>query len=113
MSQMCLEIFRACFMGFLDTSEYTENLQWATFLLLKLPHILATMRQQMPDWDVAAHVEKGIDMLMEYTHLLDQADIKLESVFLMLLFLVFIVIVGYYVLIVSRCIRFLLFRKLK
>ncbi|XP_012943640.1 mediator of RNA polymerase II transcription subunit 24 isoform X2 [Aplysia californica] len=76
MPQMCLEMFRACFMGFLDTSEYTEDLQWATFIFLKLPHILSTMRQQMPDWDVAIQVEKGIDMLMEYSHLLDQTDIK-------------------------------------
>ena len=78
MAQMCLEMFRASFMGLLDTGEYTEDLQWATFIFLKLPQILSTIKGQLPDWDISGHVEKGLSMLMEYSHLLDQTDIKLK-----------------------------------
>ncbi|KAH9525538.1 Mediator of RNA polymerase II transcription subunit 24 [Bulinus truncatus] len=74
--QLCLEIFRACFMGFVDTNDFAEDLQWATFAFLKVPHILNAMKEKMPDWDMSSHIEKGLDMLLELSHLLDQTDIK-------------------------------------
>lgn len=76
MPQMCLEIFRACFMGFVDTNDFSEDLQWATFTFLKVPHILTSVKQQMPEWEMGSHVEKGLEMLLEFSHLLDQTDIK-------------------------------------
>ncbi|BFZ18949.1 hypothetical protein BsWGS_21988 [Bradybaena similaris] len=76
MPQICLEIFRACFMGFIDTVDFQEVLQWATFTFLKVPHILNNMRQQLPDGDIGTQVEKALEMLLEYSHLLDQTDIK-------------------------------------
>ncbi|GFR93486.1 mediator of RNA polymerase II transcription subunit 24 [Elysia marginata] len=76
MSQLCLEIFRACFMGFMDTCDFSEDLQWATFTLLKVPRILNNMKQQMSNWEMNYDVERGLNMLLEYTHLLDQTDIK-------------------------------------
>jgi len=79
MGQMCLEMFRASFMGLLDSGQYTENLQWAIFIFIKLPKILTTIKGQLPDWDISGHVESGISMLMEYSHLLDQTDIKLKD----------------------------------
>ncbi|KAK6967557.1 mediator of RNA polymerase II transcription subunit 24-like isoform X2 [Biomphalaria glabrata] len=76
MPQLCLEIFRVCFMGFVDTNDFSEDLQWATFAFLKVPHILNAIKEKMPDWDMSSHVERGLDMLLEFSHLLDQTDIK-------------------------------------
>ncbi|RUS89587.1 hypothetical protein EGW08_002605, partial [Elysia chlorotica] len=76
MSQLCLEIFRACFMGFIDTSDFSEDLQWATFTFLKVPSILNNMKQQMPNWEMNYDAERALGMLLEYTYLLDQTDIK-------------------------------------
>lgn len=76
MSQLCLEIFRACFMGFMDTCDFSEDLPWATFIFLKVPRILNSMKQQMPNWEMNYDVERGLNMLLEYTYLLDQTDIK-------------------------------------
>ncbi|GFO38056.1 hypothetical protein PoB_006456100 [Plakobranchus ocellatus] len=76
MSHLCLELFRACFMGFMDTVDFSEVLPWAIFTFLKVPHILNNMKQQMPNWEMNYDVEKGLNMLLEYTNLLDQTDIR-------------------------------------
>ncbi|XP_059146180.1 mediator of RNA polymerase II transcription subunit 24-like isoform X2 [Physella acuta] len=76
MPQMCLEIFRACFMGFVDSNEFGEDYQWATFTFLKVPRIIVCIKQQMPDWDMETDIEKALEMLLELSHLLDQTDIK-------------------------------------
>ena len=65
-------------MGFMDTSDFSEDLQWATFTFLKVPHVLNNMKQQLPNWEMNYDVERGLNMLLEYTHLLDQTDIKLR-----------------------------------
>ncbi|XP_025096611.1 mediator of RNA polymerase II transcription subunit 24-like isoform X2 [Pomacea canaliculata] len=71
-----LEIFRACFMGLVDSTTSSEELKWATFTFLKMRQIMVKIQQLNPGPDFSSDVEKGIDMLLQYRHLLDQADIK-------------------------------------
>lgn len=71
-----LEMFRACFMGLVDASTSSEQLKWATYTFLKMRQVMQKVQQLSPGPDFSSDVEQGVDMLMQYRHLLDRADIK-------------------------------------
>ncbi|KAL8611936.1 hypothetical protein ACOMHN_034065 [Nucella lapillus] len=71
-----LEMFRACFMGLVDANNSSEELKWATFTFLKMRQIMTKIQQQSSGSDFSMEVESGIELLLQYRHLLDQADIK-------------------------------------
>ncbi|XP_076472709.1 mediator of RNA polymerase II transcription subunit 24-like [Babylonia areolata] len=74
--QLFLEMLRACFMGLVDANNSSEELKWATFTFLKMRQIMTKIQQQSSGSDFSAEVESGIELLLQYRHLLDQADIK-------------------------------------
>ncbi|XP_067650609.1 mediator of RNA polymerase II transcription subunit 24-like isoform X2 [Haliotis asinina] len=74
--QLHQEIFRACFMGLVDSHETQEELKWAAFTFLKLPQILVKMQLQSSGRDFSAELEQGFEMILNYIHLLDLTDIK-------------------------------------
>ncbi|KAK7109542.1 mediator of RNA polymerase II transcription subunit 24-like [Littorina saxatilis] len=74
--QLFLEMFRACFMGLVDANNSSEELKWATFTFLKMRQIMTKIQQLSPGPDFSSEVECGIELLLQYHHLLDQADIK-------------------------------------
>lgn len=74
--QLFLEMFRACFMGLVDANNSHEELKWATFTFLKMRQIMTKIQQLSPGQDFSMDVENGIELLLQYRHLLDQADIK-------------------------------------
>ncbi|KAK7489537.1 hypothetical protein BaRGS_00019171 [Batillaria attramentaria] len=74
--KLFLEMFRACFMGLVDASTSSEQLKWATYTFLKMRQVMQKIQQLSGGPDFSSDVEQGIDMLQQYRHLLDRADIK-------------------------------------
>ncbi|XP_041367301.1 mediator of RNA polymerase II transcription subunit 24-like isoform X2 [Gigantopelta aegis] len=74
--QLYQEMFRACFMGLVDSTDSQEELKWAAFTFLKMPHILTKMQQLSIGADFRVELERGFDLFLNYIHLLDLTDIK-------------------------------------
>ncbi|XP_054723473.1 mediator of RNA polymerase II transcription subunit 24-like [Uloborus diversus] len=74
LSQLYCEIIRACFIGITDTAATNEELKWYAFTFLKVPHLISHIHKLVEDEDDA--LEKGIDILLQYTFLLDLTDVR-------------------------------------
>ncbi|XP_022254734.1 mediator of RNA polymerase II transcription subunit 24-like isoform X2 [Limulus polyphemus] len=76
------EIIRACFMGLADAAGSSEDLKWAAFTFLKVPQFIAKVHKackEDPSWNLgedSAPLEQGLELLMQYTPLLDLTDTR-------------------------------------
>uniref|UniRef100_T1JEP9 Mediator of RNA polymerase II transcription subunit 24 n=1 Tax=Strigamia maritima TaxID=126957 RepID=T1JEP9_STRMM len=69
------EMIRACLMGLTDGSSANDDLKWSSFTFLKasLPQIIVKLHLNPTD------LEDGLQLLLNYTPLLDLADIKCNN----------------------------------
>ncbi|XP_021357333.1 mediator of RNA polymerase II transcription subunit 24-like isoform X3 [Mizuhopecten yessoensis] len=77
-SYLYCELFRACFMGLVDSADSQEELKWAAFTYLKLPQVLLKFNQQAPGQDFGKELEQGFDLLLNSVPLLDLTDVRLN-----------------------------------
>ncbi|XP_064613745.1 mediator of RNA polymerase II transcription subunit 24-like isoform X2 [Liolophura sinensis] len=75
-SDLCRELFRACYMGLIDSTGKHEERKWAAFTFLKLPQVLIRVKNSFNGRDFSEDLEKGIDDLLNYTPILDLTDTK-------------------------------------
>ncbi|ESO96217.1 hypothetical protein LOTGIDRAFT_239364 [Lottia gigantea] len=75
--ELYVEIFRACFMGVIDTpNDSHEELKWASFTFLKIPQIIQKLQVHTIGRDVTVDLEQSFELLLNYPNLLDLADAK-------------------------------------
>ncbi|XP_015785637.1 mediator of RNA polymerase II transcription subunit 24 [Tetranychus urticae] len=85
--EVCCEIVRSCFIELVDSSstersinlredeKVGEDLKWAAFTFLKVPHIFAKLDfPKMDKKTISSDLEAGFDKLLMYTPLLDLTD---------------------------------------
>ncbi|GAB1599287.1 mediator of RNA polymerase II transcription subunit 24-like isoform X5 [Argonauta hians] len=77
-AKLYCELMRACFMGLIDSNGGQEELKWAAFTFLKLPHVLLRIQRQSPGQDFSHELELGFDTLLRYVPLLDVTDLRLN-----------------------------------
>lgn len=76
LSQLYCEIIRSCLIGIADNSGiFEDDLKWYAFTFLKLPTLILHIQNAQTDNEENAF-EKGLDILLHYTPLLDQMDLK-------------------------------------
>ncbi|XP_035218681.1 mediator of RNA polymerase II transcription subunit 24-like [Stegodyphus dumicola] len=75
LSQLYCEIIRACFIGIIDASGSSEDLKWFAFSFLKVPHLISKIHSIQTENEEDA-LEKGLDILLQYSPLLDLTDLK-------------------------------------
>ncbi|XP_062031229.1 mediator of RNA polymerase II transcription subunit 24 isoform X2 [Lepus europaeus] len=70
-----LEIWKACFVGLIESPEGTEELKWTAFTFLKIPQVLVKLKKYCHgDKDFAEDVHSAFEFLLKLTPLLDKAD---------------------------------------
>ncbi|EHH24910.1 hypothetical protein EGK_08648 [Macaca mulatta] len=71
-----LEIWKACFVGLIESPEGTEELKWTAFTFLKIPQVLVKLKKLMSpaDKDFTEDVNCAFEFLLKLTPLLDKAD---------------------------------------
>ncbi|XP_048416722.1 mediator of RNA polymerase II transcription subunit 24 [Stegostoma tigrinum] len=70
-----LEIWKACFVGLIESPEGTEELKWTAFTFLKIPQALLKLKKYpLGDKDFAEDVNTAFEFLLKLTPLLDKAD---------------------------------------
>ncbi|XP_048373633.1 mediator of RNA polymerase II transcription subunit 24 isoform X6 [Sphaerodactylus townsendi] len=71
-----LEIWKACFVGLIESPEGTEELKWTAFTFLKIPQVLVKLKKYMPGekQDFTEDVNCAFEFLLKLTPLLDKAD---------------------------------------
>ncbi|XP_043530564.1 mediator of RNA polymerase II transcription subunit 24 [Chiloscyllium plagiosum] len=70
-----LEIWKACFVGLIESPEGTEELKWTAFTFLKIPQALLKLKKcPLGDKDFAEDVNTAFEFLLKLTPLLDKAD---------------------------------------
>lgn len=72
------EMVRSCFMGLIDSSGGTEDLKWSSFTFLKMPQIIIKIHTNIhgSTMEPSSELEEGLELLLNYTPLLDLADTK-------------------------------------
>ncbi|XP_078280598.1 mediator of RNA polymerase II transcription subunit 24 isoform X2 [Rhinoraja longicauda] len=70
-----LEIWKACFVGLIESPEGTEELKWTAFTFLKIPQALLKLKKYpLGDKDFTEDVNTAFEFLLKLTPLLDKAD---------------------------------------
>ncbi|XP_075417888.1 mediator of RNA polymerase II transcription subunit 24 isoform X2 [Tenrec ecaudatus] len=70
-----LEIWKACFVGLIESPEGTEELKWTAFTFLKIPQVLVKLKKYSHgDKDFTEDVSCAFEFLLKLTPLLDKAD---------------------------------------
>uniref|UniRef100_A0A8C7A9D8 Mediator of RNA polymerase II transcription subunit 24 n=1 Tax=Neovison vison TaxID=452646 RepID=A0A8C7A9D8_NEOVI len=70
-----LEIWKACFVGLIESPEGTEELKWTAFTFLKIPQVLVKLKKYCHgDKDFTEDVSCAFEFLLKLTPLLDKAD---------------------------------------
>uniref|UniRef100_F6XG58 Mediator of RNA polymerase II transcription subunit 24 n=1 Tax=Callithrix jacchus TaxID=9483 RepID=F6XG58_CALJA len=70
-----LEIWKACFVGLIESPEGTEELKWTAFTFLKIPQVLVKLKKYFHgDKDFTEDVNCAFEFLLKLTPLLDKAD---------------------------------------
>uniref|UniRef100_A0A8C6IP52 Mediator of RNA polymerase II transcription subunit 24 n=1 Tax=Melopsittacus undulatus TaxID=13146 RepID=A0A8C6IP52_MELUD len=70
-----LEIWKACFVGLIESPEGTEELKWTAFTFLKIPQVLVKLKKYpQGDKDFTEDVNCAFKFLLKLTPLLDKAD---------------------------------------
>ncbi|KAM6164917.1 mediator of RNA polymerase II transcription subunit 24 isoform 2-T2 [Rhynchocyon petersi] len=70
-----LEIWKACFVGLIESPEGTEELKWTAFTFLKIPQVLVKLKKYSHgDKDFTEDVNCAFEFLLKLTPLLDKAD---------------------------------------
>ncbi|XP_072927513.1 mediator of RNA polymerase II transcription subunit 24 [Hemitrygon akajei] len=70
-----LEIWKACFVGLIESPEGTEELKWTAFTFLKIPQALLKLKKNsLGDKDFTEDVNTAFEFLLKLTPLLDKAD---------------------------------------
>ncbi|XP_027728811.1 mediator of RNA polymerase II transcription subunit 24 [Vombatus ursinus] len=70
-----LEIWKACFVGLIESPEGTEELKWTAFTFLKIPQVLVKLKKYpQGDKDFTEDVNCAFEFLLKLTPLLDKAD---------------------------------------
>ncbi|KAL2765116.1 mediator of RNA polymerase II transcription subunit 24 isoform 2, partial [Daubentonia madagascariensis] len=70
-----LEIWKACFVGIIESPEGTEELKWTAFTFLKIPQVLVKLKKYSHgDRDFTEDVNCAFEFLLKLTPLLDKAD---------------------------------------
>ncbi|XP_020852955.1 mediator of RNA polymerase II transcription subunit 24 isoform X2 [Phascolarctos cinereus] len=70
-----LEIWKACFVGLIESPEGTEELKWTAFTFLKIPQVLVKLKKYpQGDKDFTEDVSCAFEFLLKLTPLLDKAD---------------------------------------
>ncbi|KAL7977082.1 hypothetical protein Chor_009031 [Crotalus horridus] len=70
-----LEIWKACFVGLIESPEGTEELKWTAFTFLKIPQVLVKLKKYSPgEKDFTEDVNCAFEFLLKLTPLLDKAD---------------------------------------
>uniref|UniRef100_A0A8C8XA24 Mediator of RNA polymerase II transcription subunit 24 n=2 Tax=Felidae TaxID=9681 RepID=A0A8C8XA24_PANLE len=70
-----LEIWKACFVGLIESPEGTEELKWTAFTFLKIPQVLVKLKKYCHgDKDFTEDVNCAFEFLLKLTPLLDKAD---------------------------------------
>ncbi|KAL0597825.1 Mediator of RNA polymerase II transcription subunit 24 [Plecturocebus cupreus] len=70
-----LEIWKACFVGLIESPEGTEELKWTAFTFLKIPQVLVKLKKYSHgDKDFIEDVNCAFEFLLKLTPLLDKAD---------------------------------------
>nr|XP_042700521.1 mediator of RNA polymerase II transcription subunit 24 isoform X5 [Chrysemys picta bellii] len=70
-----LEIWKACFVGLIESPEGTEELKWTAFTFLKIPQVLVKLKKYpQGEKDFTEDVNCAFEFLLKLTPLLDKAD---------------------------------------
>ncbi|KAH0626869.1 hypothetical protein JD844_002140 [Phrynosoma platyrhinos] len=70
-----LEIWKACFVGLIESPEGTAELKWTAFTFLKIPQVLVKLKKYpQGDKDFTEDVNCAFEFLLKLTPLLDKAD---------------------------------------
>ncbi|XP_072502422.1 mediator of RNA polymerase II transcription subunit 24 isoform X2 [Notamacropus eugenii] len=70
-----LEIWKACFVGLIESPEGTYELKWTAFTFLKIPQVLVKLKKYpQGDKDFTEDVICAFEFLLKLTPLLDKAD---------------------------------------
>ncbi|GAB1296784.1 Mediator of RNA polymerase II transcription subunit 24 [Apodemus speciosus] len=70
-----LEIWKACFVGLIESPEGTQELKWTAFTYLKIPQVLVKLKKYFHgEKDFAEDVNCAFEYLLKLTPLLDKAD---------------------------------------
>ncbi|XP_042529640.1 mediator of RNA polymerase II transcription subunit 24 isoform X2 [Dipodomys merriami] len=70
-----LEIWKACFVGLIESPEGTQELKWTAFTYLKIPQVLVKLKKYSHgDKDFTEDVNCAFEFLLKLTPLLDKAD---------------------------------------
>ncbi|XP_036610605.1 mediator of RNA polymerase II transcription subunit 24 isoform X1 [Trichosurus vulpecula] len=70
-----LEIWKACFVGLIESPEGIEELKWTAFTFLKIPQVLVKLKKYVQgDKDFTEDVNCAFEFLLKLTPLLDKAD---------------------------------------
>ncbi|OBS78723.1 hypothetical protein A6R68_18874 [Neotoma lepida] len=70
-----LEIWKACFVGLIESPEGTQELKWTAFTYLKIPQVLVKLKKYFHgEKDFTEDVNSAFEFLLKLTPLLDKAD---------------------------------------
>ncbi|EDL16162.1 thyroid hormone receptor associated protein 4, isoform CRA_b [Mus musculus] len=70
-----LEIWKACFVGLIESPEGTQELKWTAFTYLKIPQVLVKLKKYFHgEKDFTEDVNCAFEFLLKLTPLLDKAD---------------------------------------
>ncbi|KAM8943199.1 mediator of RNA polymerase II transcription subunit 24 isoform 2-T3 [Lycaon pictus] len=70
-----MQIWKACFVGLIESPEGTEELKWTAFTFLKIPQVLVKLKKYCHgDKDFTEDVSCAFEFLLKLTPLLDKAD---------------------------------------
>ncbi|XP_069093520.1 mediator of RNA polymerase II transcription subunit 24 isoform X2 [Pleurodeles waltl] len=70
-----LEIWKACFVGLIESPEGTEELKWTAFTFLKIPQVLVKLKTYpQGEKDFTEDMNCAFEFLLKLTPLLDKAD---------------------------------------
>ncbi|XP_014813392.1 PREDICTED: mediator of RNA polymerase II transcription subunit 24 [Calidris pugnax] len=70
-----LEIWKACFVGLIESPEGTEELKWTAFTFLKIPQVLVKLKKYpQGEKDFTEDVNCAFEFLLKLTPLLDKVD---------------------------------------
>nr|XP_048306736.1 mediator of RNA polymerase II transcription subunit 24 isoform X2 [Myodes glareolus] len=70
-----LEIWKACFVGLIESPEGTQELKWTAFTYLKIPQVLVKVKKYLHgEKDFTEDVNSAFEFLLKLTPLLDKAD---------------------------------------
>ncbi|XP_074018897.1 mediator of RNA polymerase II transcription subunit 24 isoform X4 [Numenius arquata] len=75
-----LEIWKACFVGLIESPEGTEELKWTAFTFLKIPQVLVKLKKYpQGEKDFTEDVNCAFEFLLKLTPLLDKVDQRCKA----------------------------------